>query len=257
MIGIENKPQHREAHFLRHFLRRRGVPLVTLMLTLFSVVLSVLAGLVITPLFIGPIRVGTVIATIIIPGITVPPIIWLTMRILYELDLAERKLQILSVTDDLTGIYNRRHFVRAAEMALAYAKRYSENLAMILIDLDLFKNVNDNFGHQSGDQVLIEVVRRTSDCLRASDTFARYGGEEFVVLLPSTDLEGAKSLAERIRMRIGQCPVHVDGKTIPLTISAGVTILEPHDDGIDPLLQRADKALYTAKQGGRDRVEIA
>lgn len=252
----EANRRRREPQILRRVLRHQGVPLVTLMLTLFSMVLSVLVGLAITPLLIGPITVGTVFATIIIPGLIAPPVIWLTMRLLYELDSAERMLQVISVTDELTGTYNRRHFVRAAEIALAHARRYDENLAIILIDLDRFKNVNDNFGHQAGDQVLVEVVRLTADCLRASDTFARYGGEEFVVLLPDTDLEGAKTLAERIRIRIEQHPLPIDHKTISMTISAGVTVLQSDDDGVDPMLRRADKALYAAKQGGRNRIDI-
>ncbi|MGP1254937.1 MAG: diguanylate cyclase [Kiloniellales bacterium] len=169
---------------------------------------------------------------------------------------AEKKLIRQATTDPLTGIANRRTFMERARSELVRARRYSESLSVMVMDLDHFKAINDAHGHQAGDRVLIEVARRISKTVRDSvDVFARLGGEEFVVLMPETGLEGALNLGERLRAVIADTPVTQDGgPAIKVTTSVGAATLQPGDLAIDSLLNRADAALYQAKDAGRDRV---
>ena len=169
---------------------------------------------------------------------------------------AERKLILQAATDPLTGIANRRTFMERARSELLRARRYTEPLSLLLIDLDHFKAINDAYGHQAGDRVLIEVARRISGTLRDSvDVFARLGGEEFVVLLPETAPAGALKLAERLRAVIAGTPVAQDnGPAIKVTTSVGAATLRLGDLTVDALINRADVALYQAKGAGRDRV---
>lgn len=158
----------------------------------------------------------------------------------------------LARTDALTALPNRRQFFRTAELALADARRDGTPLALLALDVDHFKRINDQGGHQLGDTVLREVAQCCRDSLRASDLAARIGGEEFALILPGTDLSQAQQLAERLRERIAklQLPASV-------TVSIGCAALEAQMPGVDALLARADDALYAAKQGGRNRVSSA
>ena len=153
--------------------------------------------------------------------------------------------------DDLTGLPNRRHFVEAGSTIVAGAIRYRQPLALLLIDLDGFKTVNDRYGHHGGDRALRrlgEVVRRT---LRASDVAARMGGDEFVVLMPCTEAADAALAAERLRRTLA-----AQADEPALSISIGVAALGGGQD-LDALLRRADAALYAAKRAGRARVHLA
>lgn len=166
-------------------------------------------------------------------------------------------------TDVLTGWHNRRYLsVRLVE-EVARAKRDRCRLTCLMLDVDHFKNVNDNWGHAAGDTVLREIAQRIESQVRASDVAARYGGEEFVVLLPGTDISAASLLAERIRLAISDAPVRLDGGAeITITVSIGIANVQPKmsDDDLktlgDSLLARADVALYAAKSAGRDRVIV-
>jgi diguanylate cyclase (GGDEF)-like protein len=163
----------------------------------------------------------------------------------------------LSITDGLTGLWNRRHFELQATTELARSRRFSEPLGMLMIDVDHFKSVNDEHGHQAGDAVLIEVATRLTQVTREVDLVARYGGEEFGVLLPKTDVKGARVLAERIRTAMGGEGFPVDGATLAVTVSIGAAVHPDHGDSLDALLAAADVALYRAKAAGRNRVESA
>ncbi|MQB00756.1 MAG: diguanylate cyclase [Actinobacteria bacterium] len=166
--------------------------------------------------------------------------------------------QRLSLTDGLTGTFNRRYFQMQFRQVLATAQRFERPFSVLMMDLDHFKLVNDNYGHQRGDALLIEFVQRTTRLLREVDTFARYGGEEFICLLAETDTEGAVTTAEKIREAIkaegygslGEPPIN-------LTVSIGVATYGEHGDNYNDLVEAADRALYRAKQGGRDRVAVA
>ncbi|MDP8917059.1 MAG: diguanylate cyclase, partial [Pseudomonadota bacterium] len=134
--------------------------------------------------------------------------------------------------------------------------RFDRPLAVLMLDLDLFKQVNDVHGHARGDAVLRELAHRVSEQIREVDTFARYGGEEFVVLMPDTPIEGAHRIAERIRLNVAGSPFRVSGgrETLSATISIGVAATTLEDGGAEALLKRADEAVYAAKAKGRNRV---
>lgn len=161
----------------------------------------------------------------------------------------------LAVTDDLTGLYNRRYFDRHLALLLQKAQQQQRDLSLMLIDLDFFKSVNDTHGHDAGDAVLREFADRLRRNIRGVDLACRFGGEEFVVLMPDTDLRQAEGVAERVRTAVAERRFDVSGKTpLPLTVSVGLARHEGEHDGPDQLLKRADVALYRAKHGGRNRV---
>ncbi len=176
-----------------------------------------------------------------------------------ELMKLNRKLEALSITDGLTGLYNHRYFYRRLAEEIERAKRYDRKLSLIMADIDNFKLYNDNQGHQKGDMVLKGVAECVKNTLRMNDVPARYGGEEFAVILPETGKATAAGVAERIRCEVERKDFP-DEKTQPegsITISLGVATFP--DDGItiDELVRRADDALYRAKRKGRNRVEVA
>lgn len=171
-----------------------------------------------------------------------------------ELQRANEQLQELATRDHLTNCLNRRYFYQAASAELQRARRYAAPLSVLLLDLDDFKGVNDRHGHACGDTVLCQLVTVIQDRLRSSDLLARLGGEEFAVLLPETEPEAARLLAERLRLAIAEHGFEHDGQRIPLTASWGVASARAADEDIDSLLDRADQALYAAKDSGRNRV---
>lgn len=169
----------------------------------------------------------------------------------------------LTNTDPLTGAYNKRYFLSMLERELARAERYQRQTALLMLDLDHFKKVNDTFGHVAGDAVLVEAVKRIGAELTSEDLLARFGGEEFVVLLDQTTLVEAAQVAERIRASVAATPVLHAGATIPVTTSIGVSGLQEiagADDApsrmqrVEALLTLADTKLYEAKYAGRNRV---
>jgi len=170
--------------------------------------------------------------------------------------VAERDLLRQAQEDSLTGIANRRHFSSQAENTIRRAERYREPLALIMLDLDHFKQVNDKHGHRAGDQVLQQAVRRIVGSLRSSDMISRWGGEEFVILLPSTDTAEALLAAERLRRAIVTPPMIIEGTPMTITFSAGLARRLP-GESLDAIIVRADVALYQAKNNGRDQVVVA
>jgi two-component system cell cycle response regulator len=175
-----------------------------------------------------------------------------------------RELIILSgLTDTLTGFYNRAYLERRLNEEISRASRYQQPLSCLFLDIDYFKQVNDNHGHASGDHVLKEVARRIQSQLRASDIPVRFGGEEFTLLLPQTCSDEALQLAERIRQTIQRTPVTTDdGLELTITISIGVsqTLAHEHEKlaGLGAaLLHDADTALYQAKEKGRNRAVLS
>lgn len=176
-------------------------------------------------------------------------------------DISERKrieaeLHHLATTDPLTGVANRRRFLEQMEMQRERLKRYAEPAALLIIDIDHFKRVNDRHGHAAGDAVLRHISGLAQSLLRRNDLFGRLGGEEFGILLPETGLEGAREFAERFRQHVGANPTPRDPGGIPCTVSIGVTAFLANDDGPDRVLARADAALYRAKERGRDQVAV-
>ncbi|RZA31583.1 MAG: sensor domain-containing diguanylate cyclase, partial [Lysobacteraceae bacterium] len=157
--------------------------------------------------------------------------------------------------DYLTGLANRRAFFEAAEQELSRSNSVPRPTAVIVLDADHFKAINDRHGHPGGDAVLQHLAAVLGETFRAVDVVARIGGEEFAVLLPSTDLPRAAVVAERLRASVASQAVRFDGARIQYTVSAGVASVDDGEGGIDLLLKRADQALYAAKRAGRNRVE--
>jgi diguanylate cyclase (GGDEF)-like protein len=170
---------------------------------------------------------------------------------------ANAELQRLASTDPLTGLLNRRRFEELALAEIDRALRYARPLSLLLIDLDHFKRVNDTYGHAVGDVTLKEAARRLLVAVRSTDRVARYGGEELAVLLPETPAAEAQELAERLRRTIGGLPINHEGLDVRVTASLGVASFQAADGDIAHLINRADAALYVAKQQGRDRVVFA
>ncbi|MCZ8251968.1 MAG: sensor domain-containing diguanylate cyclase [Hylemonella sp.] len=167
----------------------------------------------------------------------------------------ESALIQLARHDPLTGVANRRYFFERGEQEFMRSRRYHLPLSLALIDVDHFKQINDQLGHATGDEALKMLSRKFSELLRESDLIARIGGEEFAILMPSTGLAGAALMAERLRMAVTEAPTPVAGQMLNLRFSAGVTQLKAKDQSIEDCLRRADEAMYKAKQAGRDRVE--
>jgi two-component system cell cycle response regulator len=167
------------------------------------------------------------------------------------------QMRLQAVTDGLTRAFNHRHFHELLKAESKRARRGERPLALLMIDLDCFKGINDHHGHQCGDRVLRAVADRIATQLRQSDVLARYGGEEFTVLLPDTDTKGAKKVAERIRAAVGSDPIEIASDEYRVTVSVGVAVAEgAHLEDPGRLIGRADEAMYEAKRRGRDRVAV-
>ncbi len=168
--------------------------------------------------------------------------------------LNRERLRRAGMTDGLTGVHNRRYFDHRSLIEFSQAVRHRYPLACLFLDIDHFKAINDGHGHPAGDEVLRQVGGLIQRSLRTGDLAARYGGEEFVVLLPRTDLAGAREVAERIRLMVQEAPfVMPEGGTVGATLSAGLAMLSAEATSFAELLSAADRALYEAKRAGRNR----
>lgn len=169
----------------------------------------------------------------------------------------EMELRRLASTDSLTGALNRRHFMDLAEREQRRALRYQMPLSVFLMDIDLFKNINDTYGHAAGDDILKRLIKICRDTLREPDLVGRFGGEEFAVLLPQTGADGALQVAERLRRAVAATKITTGKKTMRFTVSIGVASWQPDRGTIQDALSSADKALYAAKADGRNRVVLS
>jgi len=163
-------------------------------------------------------------------------------------------LERLATTDELTGIWNRRHFLALAEAPWTRFRDVREPVALLILDLDVFKSINDRFGHAVGDAVIEHVAAICRGLKRESDILARFGGEEFVLLLPDTRGYAAMAFAEELRRRIEAAPLAIDGECLRITASIGVAEADAGMECLGDLIKRADQALYDAKREGRNRV---
>jgi len=176
-------------------------------------------------------------------------------RLLSKLHDLNRQLETLAVTDGLTELYNHRFFMESLTLEFSRARRANQPLAMLMADIDNFKRINDTYGHQFGDEVLIHVARLLRGSRRGADIVARYGGEEFVLLLPDTTLEQARALGDKLRRKIENSSVLFSGNKIKVTISLGAAALDPENTkNHRELLILADKGLYLAKRSGKNQI---
>jgi diguanylate cyclase (GGDEF)-like protein len=169
--------------------------------------------------------------------------------------LYHEEIYQLAITDGLTRVANKRHFIEFLERELARAVRHERPLSLVLFDIDRFKGVNDDYGHLAGDRVLQGIAAVAAKQVRRDELIARYGGEEFAVVLPETSVDDAALFCERIRAAVESETFEFDGEPLRATISLGATALEASDT-IETLIARADANLYRAKEMGRNRVEV-
>jgi diguanylate cyclase len=197
-------------------------------------------------------QVGALSALILVPSIG-----GVVLRLVFQLERARARLAVLATQDALTGVHNRRYFFEIAEREWQRTKRYGEDSALLLIDADNFKSINDLHGHMCGDKLLVAIARAVRATLRTSDLMARFGGEELVILLPHTDPLGALDVAERIRERVAGGRLDWHGEKVGITVSVGVASYGGDDRTLDALVHDADLALYAAKKAGRNCVRAA
>jgi two-component system, cell cycle response regulator len=166
-----------------------------------------------------------------------------------------RQLYDASVTDALTGAHNREHFDTQLRAELSFARRHNTDVSLVIFDADHFKKVNDNYGHQVGDAVLIQIAKVVRGTVRGEDVFARYGGEEFALVLRGIDIDGCGAVAERLRERIAALKIQTERGILSVTVSAGCSSLSTSEDKTpEGLIASADRRLYGAKHAGRNRV---
>lgn len=182
------------------------------------------------------------------------PAVQTVLRDISERKRMEAELRFLATTDSLTTLGNRRHFLELSQAEMERSRRYGSPISVMVMDLDEFKKVNDRHGHAVGDAMLRHIARIVRDSLRAQDIVGRLGGEEFGVTLPETGLEAARQAAERIRKAVADQPLEHNEVLVGITVSIGLALCDPVSEAMDEVLLRADRALYAAKESGRDRV---
>ncbi|WP_142002580.1 GGDEF domain-containing protein [Amycolatopsis cihanbeyliensis] len=208
------------------------------------------------------IGLGAVTAILVVtvpPAVGIMAVVTVVFNRLAEIDQLQNDVR----TDSKTGVYNMRGWSERAERALARAGRSGNSVALLMLDLDHFKWINDTFGHPAGDDVLIMVAQALGEVTRPSDVIGRFGGEEFLVLLPDTDQDTVITAAERVRQAIGELAINTTDKRGSQTVitgrtaSIGVAVYPDHADTLDSLMHAADRAVYVAKEAGRNRVSLA
>lgn len=201
-------------------------------------------------------RIYILISALILLTLLLSLIIYIARNFINDLDQSEKKLFVLATTDPLTGLLNRREGEGRFKQEIVRSMRGKQPLSIIVFDIDFFKQINDNFGHQAGDEAIKRVADILVVTLRGYDIICRYGGEEYLIVLPNTLLAKAFEIAERIRKVIEREVIQIrNGKEVTLTISGGVSSLRA-DDSLDSLVYRADNALYIAKEEGRNQIQL-
>lgn len=201
--------------------------------------------------------VPAVAISVVVPLAVAPPTSWMLLTLVRQLEEARQLAERLASTDLLTGAFNRRQLIDLARSAFDVVPVGSP-LCVVLFDIDDFKTINDAYGHQGGDDVLVAVAAACGEVLRAGDLLARWGGEEFVALIPRAERAAGAAIAERLREAIAQlCVDTPSAPRLGVTVSVGVTCTDGRNVGLDALISEADHAMYRAKQWGKNRVVLA
>jgi diguanylate cyclase (GGDEF)-like protein len=241
---------------IRQFILKQGVAKSAFYITAISTLLSVVIAKMVATLLPSSSGNFNIVIAVTVPLLVAPPFGYIFIDLYFELEKVREEVHALAITDELTRVFNRRHFMKLAEHELERAKRYRHALSIIIFDIDNFKKVNDTCGHLCGDAVLRELSLACRTILRKCDTLARFGGEEFILLLPETDNANALQVANKLCQLVAGHVVEYKDAQIQVTISAGVTTCNPTMDTLDDLLSRADRALYQAKRLGKNRLEV-
>jgi len=239
---------------LSRLVLRLGLVRSTALMTLVVCVLAVLiVQIVITVLGRGDRLIAAASASLC--SLLLTPVVGaFVLRLVFELEQTRQQLKVQATHDDLTGIYNRRHFMAVVQREWERARRYKTDAAMLLLDADHFKRVNDTHGHLCGDELLRAIAHAAAGSLRQADVLARFGGEELIVFLPHTDSLGALDVAERIREQVQALSVPWRGVQVGTTVSIGMAPLRAELPTLDWMIHEADTALYAAKAAGRNCV---
>lgn len=239
---------------VRRFYQRVGYRGAVLIHMLVAQVLAMGCAIIGSVLLKGQVDQDIVLLAAIVPLILVPLHSIFDLRLLFQLERSEQSLLQIAVRDSLTGAYTRQHLLARAQHEVERAWRRQSPLALLLIDIDRFKQINDTNGHAVGDTVLISFVRKCRNVIRHVDILGRLGGDEFVLVLPECTKAQALRAAERIRKFASG---RDEGKGVSFTVSIGVAVLGSGTPNLEKLMHAADQALYEAKQAGRDRLHLA
>ncbi|GAB4581492.1 MAG: hypothetical protein Fur0022_42390 [Anaerolineales bacterium] len=234
---------------LRKNLKKHGAIRLTLAITLISILISmgitILASWLITQEFVG--WFGLFIS-ILVPAILAPSFSSVQLLLLSELYRTQEELRKQAITDDLTQVYNRRYFIELAQEVLAHVRQQGGKFSIIILDMDNFKEINDTYGHGTGDQMLRRFTEICQVFLPETAILARYGGDEFVFLLQDADLTEANQCADKLRGALAQTYLQIGQEKITLKASLGSATYQPHILDLDVLLAQADQAMYAEKR---------
>ncbi|MGH8641265.1 MAG: GGDEF domain-containing protein, partial [Burkholderiales bacterium] len=181
---------------------------------------------------------------------------YITTMLSQDILNAMARIKLISETDALSGAYNMRAFRSLGARECSLARRYNRILSLLMVDSDHLKQMNDTHGHEAGDRLIKHIVGSIRSALRTTDVVARYGGDEFVCLLPETGATGAAIVAERLRYHLERTPVDIGTTSVPSTVSIGIASFPAHGANLETLAKNADRALYTSKAQGRNRVTV-
>jgi diguanylate cyclase (GGDEF)-like protein len=237
-------------------IKNLGIIKLVIIVTVIATLLSFLLSSCMNFLRNGIIFNSTSVNAIIIPIILTPVIATSFVRLLFQLDTVSNELEKLSITDDLTKVYNRRYFFEKLDREFSRAKRYNQVFSLLMIDIDDFKSINDKHGHPAGDVFLREFAKICRNESREVDEFARLGGDEFGFLLPGLQQQKAKAFANRLRLLLENYKLTYRDRQIQATVSIGLVSWTPNIENSETMLYILDNALQEAKFGGKNNIKM-
>lgn len=227
---------------------------VTALISVFSVLMSLSISLLIDRIMHRHMPLSGLVPAILAPGLIAPICTWKILGLLFKIHGMQEEMRALATYDHLTGVYSRRAFLEISRQYFEVAKRESKGIAVLYIDIDHFKKINDGYGHAEGDRVLIAISSAIGGAIRRSDILGRYGGEEFLITLLGVGERDAIEISEKIRKIIERTTVDTNAHSISASISIGIAVSrEGAHESLDDLIREADRALYASKNGGRNR----